>query len=142
MQQLADARADGGSGLTAAARRAGFPEWPEVMDGWGSKMLAAVETAAEMAARGFGLAPDAFTRRMRLGPHLLAPTGARRPSPPQRRRAARALWRRGPAQQGLSQGQQPCWPELLAHEGEDLRSARAELASIMRNTVEPRCRRS
>ncbi|KAK9842098.1 hypothetical protein WJX81_008332 [Elliptochloris bilobata] len=54
----------------------GFPEWTEVMDGWGSKMLAAVETAAEMAARGFGLEPDAFTRRMRLGPHLLAPTGA------------------------------------------------------------------
>ena len=46
------------------------------MDGWGSKMLVAVETAAEMAARGFGLEPDAFTRRMRMGPHLLAPTGA------------------------------------------------------------------
>lgn len=46
------------------------------MDSWGSKMLVAVETAAEMAARGFGLEPDAFTRRMRLGPHLLAPTGA------------------------------------------------------------------
>lgn len=53
----------------------GFSEWTEVMDSWGSKMLAAVETAAEMAARGFGLDPDAFTRRMRLGPHLLAPTG-------------------------------------------------------------------
>ena len=52
------------------------------MDGWGSKMLAAVETAAEMAARGFGLAPDAFTRRMRRGPLLLAPTGARRPRLP------------------------------------------------------------
>lgn len=46
------------------------------MDSWGSKMLVAVETAAEMAARGFGLESDAFARRMRLGPHLLAPTGA------------------------------------------------------------------
>ena len=46
------------------------------MDSWGSKMLVALETAAEMAARGFGLEPDAFTRRMQLGPHLLAPTGA------------------------------------------------------------------
>ena len=54
----------------------GFPEWTEVMDSWGSKMLGAVETAAEMAARGFGLELDAFARRMRLGPHLLAPTGA------------------------------------------------------------------
>lgn len=55
---------------------AAFPEWQEVMDGWGYKMLAAVATAAEMVARGFGLEPDAFTQRMRLGPHLLAPTGA------------------------------------------------------------------
>eukprot|EP00854_Cymbomonas_tetramitiformis_P006253 gene6253-7499_t len=32
-----------------------FPEWQEVMDGWGSKMIAAVEVVAEMSARGFGL---------------------------------------------------------------------------------------
>ena len=56
----------------------GLPEWREVMDGWGGKMLAAVEAVAEMAARGMGLPPDAFTSRMRQGPHLLAPTGEAR----------------------------------------------------------------
>ncbi|KAK9814525.1 hypothetical protein WJX72_007371 [[Myrmecia] bisecta] len=53
-----------------------FPEWPAVMDGWGQKMLAAVETVAAMAAVGFGLPVGTFTQRMHLGPHLLAPTGA------------------------------------------------------------------
>ena len=46
---------------------AAFPEWAETMDGWGFKMLAAIEAVAEAAARGFGLPPDAFTSRMRLG---------------------------------------------------------------------------
>ncbi|KAL4430971.1 hypothetical protein ABPG75_006227 [Micractinium tetrahymenae] len=55
---------------------AAFPEWREVMDGWGGKMLGAVATVAEMAARGFGLEPDAFTSRMQHAPHLLAPTGS------------------------------------------------------------------
>jgi hypothetical protein len=32
--------------------------------------------AAAMAALGFGLPADAFTSRMALGPHLLAPTGS------------------------------------------------------------------
>lgn len=50
-------------------------EWQATMDGWGSKMLAAVEAVARMAALGFGLPSDAFTSRMRQGPHLLAPTG-------------------------------------------------------------------
>jgi hypothetical protein len=54
----------------------GLPQWPALMDSWGSKMLAAVEAAAEMAALGFGLPRDAFSSLMRLGPHLLAPTGA------------------------------------------------------------------
>ena len=54
---------------------AGFPEWASVMDGWGHKMLAAVETAAAMLAIGFHLPADAFTHRMAYGPHLLAPTG-------------------------------------------------------------------
>ena len=54
---------------------AGFPEWASVMDGWGYKMLAAVETAAAMLAIGFHLPADAFTSRMEHGPHLLAPTG-------------------------------------------------------------------
>eukprot|EP00897_Mesotaenium_endlicherianum_P007660 jgi/Mesen1/6922/ME000358S06248 len=55
---------------------AGFPEWADVMDGWGHKMIAAVEAVAEMAALGFGLPPAAFTSLMRHGPHLLAPTGS------------------------------------------------------------------
>lgn len=53
-----------------------FPEWREVMDSWGTKMLEAVSTTASILARGFGLEEDAFTQRMHLGPHLLAPTGA------------------------------------------------------------------
>ena len=60
----------------ATCVRAAFPEWREVMDGWGARMLASVSTVAEVVARGLCLPPDAFTSRMRLGPHLLAPTGA------------------------------------------------------------------
>lgn len=45
------------------------------MDGWGSKMLAAVSAVAELAAEGFGLPRTAFSDLMALGPHLLAPTG-------------------------------------------------------------------
>ena len=55
---------------------AAFPEWREVMDEWGARMLASVSTVAEVVARGLGLPADAFTSRMHLGPHLLAPTGA------------------------------------------------------------------
>lgn len=54
---------------------AAFPEWAEVMDEWGCKMLDTVKTVAEMVALGFGLETNAFTRLMELGPHLLAPTG-------------------------------------------------------------------
>jgi hypothetical protein len=39
------------------------------------KLLSTVATVAEMAARGFGLEPAAFTSRMHNAPHLLAPTG-------------------------------------------------------------------
>lgn len=46
------------------------------MDGWGSKLLQAGFTAAEMAAIGMGLASDTFTKRMEGGAHLLAPTGS------------------------------------------------------------------
>ncbi|KAL1523880.1 hypothetical protein AB1Y20_018799 [Prymnesium parvum] len=53
-----------------------FPQWAETMDAWGGLMLSAVTTCAHMAAIGFGLPPDAFTSRMRHGPHLLAPTGS------------------------------------------------------------------
>lgn len=55
---------------------AGFPEWGDVMDGWGSKLLAAVHSVAEMAAVGYGLPPDTFTSMMTSAPHLLAPTAS------------------------------------------------------------------
>eukprot|EP00455_Lapot_gusevi_P046127 TRINITY_DN601_c0_g1_i4.p1 TRINITY_DN601_c0_g1~~TRINITY_DN601_c0_g1_i4.p1 ORF type:complete len:363 (+),score=141.14 TRINITY_DN601_c0_g1_i4:114-1202(+) len=53
-----------------------FPQWSEVMNTWGSLMLAACETVAEMAAVGAGLPVDAFRSLMQMGPHLLAPTGS------------------------------------------------------------------
>lgn len=40
------------------------------------KLLGTALTVAEAVARGLGLPPDAFTSRMRCGPHLLAPTGS------------------------------------------------------------------
>lgn len=46
------------------------------MDSWGSKLLEAVHTVSTMAALGFGLEADAFTKLMHQGPHLLAPTGS------------------------------------------------------------------
>ncbi|KAK1401247.1 putative isopenicillin N synthase [Heracleum sosnowskyi] len=54
----------------------GFSEWKDTMDSWGYKMVNAIEAVAEMAAIGFGLPKDAFTSRMKQGPHLLAPTGS------------------------------------------------------------------
>mmetsp|Transcript_36264 Transcript_36264/g.63883 ORF Transcript_36264/g.63883 Transcript_36264/m.63883 type:complete len:377 (+) Transcript_36264:87-1217(+) len=53
-----------------------FPQWTKTMDSWGSKMLNAVTTCAEMAALGFGLERDAISRLMKMAPHLLAPTGS------------------------------------------------------------------
>jgi isopenicillin N synthase-like dioxygenase len=53
-----------------------FPEWKDTMDMWGGKMINAVYTLAEMAAVGFNMPPDAFTSRMQMAPHLLAPTGS------------------------------------------------------------------
>lgn len=53
-----------------------FPEWSEVMEGWGEKLMGAVEAVAQMAAIGFGLPHDSFTSLMKNGPHLLAPTGS------------------------------------------------------------------
>jgi len=55
---------------------AAFPEWPEVMNTWGTLILETVKTVASMAATGFGLAADTFTKMMECGPHLLAPTGS------------------------------------------------------------------
>jgi len=55
---------------------AAFPQWPKVMDRWGGLMLQSIHTIAEMAAVGFGLPADNFTKLMKYGPHLLAPTGS------------------------------------------------------------------
>jgi isopenicillin N synthase-like dioxygenase len=52
----------------------GIPEWTDVMNTWGGKLLGCVTCVAQMAARGFGLEDDAFSSRMDMGPHLLAPT--------------------------------------------------------------------
>mmetsp|Transcript_65761 Transcript_65761/g.208142 ORF Transcript_65761/g.208142 Transcript_65761/m.208142 type:complete len:297 (+) Transcript_65761:421-1311(+) len=54
----------------------GFPEWSQVMDGWGRKMMDAVQVVAEMVAQGLGLSQGSFTDLMDKGPHLLAPTGS------------------------------------------------------------------
>ncbi|KAJ9558411.1 hypothetical protein OSB04_013025 [Centaurea solstitialis] len=54
----------------------GFPEWKKIMDSLGFKMISTVEAVAEMAAIGFDLPKDSFTNLMKLGSHLLAPTGS------------------------------------------------------------------
>ena len=46
------------------------------MNKWGNMMVEACYTAAEMAAVGLGVEKDLFSSRMKLGPHLLAPTGS------------------------------------------------------------------
>lgn len=51
-------------------------EWERTMDAFGNRMLATVKTASEMLAIGLGLPSDVLTRKLLLGPHLLAPTGA------------------------------------------------------------------
>ena len=53
-----------------------FPQWENVMNTWGNKMLEATETVAKMAALGFGLERNTFHDRMKYGGHLLAPTGS------------------------------------------------------------------
>lgn len=53
-----------------------FPEWPKTMNKWGSLILETIHTVAEMAALGFDLPADSFTKLMKFGPHLLAPTGS------------------------------------------------------------------
>ena len=45
---------------------AAFPDWSVKMDAWGNLMLAACETAAEMAAHGFHLPANAFTNMMKV----------------------------------------------------------------------------
>lgn len=41
-------------------------EWRPTMDMWGHKMLDATTAVAAMAAEGFGLQPDAFTKMMQV----------------------------------------------------------------------------
>lgn len=53
-----------------------IPEWPKVMDNWGNKMIDALFVLAEMAAVGFDMESDSFTKMMKYGSHLLAPTGS------------------------------------------------------------------
>jgi len=54
----------------------GFPEFKNTMDSWGNKMLNGCETAARMAALGFGLDENILVEKMKYGGHLLAPTGS------------------------------------------------------------------
>lgn len=53
-----------------------FPQWPDVMNAWGTKILSTVKTVSEMAALGFKLPKDTFASLLNFGPHLLAPTGS------------------------------------------------------------------
>jgi len=54
----------------------GFPQWENVMNKWGEKMLGATETASKMIAVGMGLPENTFYEKMKYGGHLLAPTGS------------------------------------------------------------------
>ena len=53
-----------------------FLLWEKKMNKWGTKMLEAIFTLAEMSALGMGVSRDTFTKRMQGGAHLLAPTGS------------------------------------------------------------------
>eukprot|EP00698_Gefionella_okellyi_P003592 TRINITY_DN13377_c0_g1_i1.p1 TRINITY_DN13377_c0_g1~~TRINITY_DN13377_c0_g1_i1.p1 ORF type:complete len:357 (-),score=74.92 TRINITY_DN13377_c0_g1_i1:40-1110(-) len=55
---------------------AAFPEWQNVCDMWGSKMLGAIDEVAQLAALGLDLPRDTFKEMLNCGPHLLAPTGS------------------------------------------------------------------
>lgn len=54
---------------------ADMPGWAQQLDRWGSKLLAAVQAVAQLAALGLGLEGGELVEAMRDGPHLLAPTG-------------------------------------------------------------------
>ena len=51
-------------------------DWATVLDGWGGKMLGALDTVARAAAVGLGLPSAALADLLAHGPHLLAPTGS------------------------------------------------------------------
>jgi isopenicillin N synthase-like dioxygenase len=54
----------------------GFPEWPTVMDKWGSLMMNCIRSVTEMLAIGLDLPSDCLLNKLENGPHLLAPTGS------------------------------------------------------------------
>lgn len=53
-----------------------FPQWSDVMNNWGGRMMDAQRSIAEMLAIGFNFPPDTFLKLIQNGPHLLAPTGS------------------------------------------------------------------
>ncbi|KAL8003480.1 putative oxoglutarate/iron-dependent dioxygenase, isopenicillin N synthase [Plasmopara halstedii] len=53
-----------------------FPEWENIMNMWGHKMLDTITDLVELVALGLGLDKDALANRIKFGPHLLAPTGS------------------------------------------------------------------
>jgi len=53
-----------------------FPEWKQVMDSWGQKLLDAVFTVSEMLSIGLGLGASTLPELIRFGTHLLSPTGS------------------------------------------------------------------
>ncbi len=58
--------------------------WAGVLDCWGGKMLAALDTVARAAGVGLGLPSSSLAGLLDGGPHLLAPTGSdlgARPAP-------------------------------------------------------------
>jgi len=55
---------------------AAFPQWPQIMNSWGTLMLQTIHTVAQMIAVGYGLPLNTITDLMHQGPHLLAPTGS------------------------------------------------------------------
>jgi hypothetical protein len=46
------------------------------MNSWGNHMIDGCMTVSEMAAIGFGLEKDSFTKMLVHGPHKLGPTGS------------------------------------------------------------------
>ncbi|GAX84440.1 hypothetical protein CEUSTIGMA_g11860.t1 [Chlamydomonas eustigma] len=55
---------------------AGFPEWQQVMDSWGGRLVCVAETLSKALAVGLGLQVNSISNLMQQGPHLLAPTGS------------------------------------------------------------------
>ncbi len=71
-----DPEADKGMLIYPQVIPQGFPQWENVMNNWGNKMLGATEIASRMIALGFNLPENTFYDRMKKAGHLLAPTGS------------------------------------------------------------------